>query len=274
MNLKEKAIEMTAIYKENTKIEAILLAGSVAQGWEDEFSDIELHLFWKEPPMDWERRGPILSVKGEILTFHPYEDEEWSESYLTGEGIKMEISNFLSSTINRTVNDVVVKYNPCYDKQCLVSSIHDGIALHGERIIHAFKNGVVNYPNELAVKMISENLEFGSRWNNRQALLRRQDWLMYYEIICDVQKKLMGVLFGLNSIYVHHPSFKWMPYKTEQLHVKPIDFLPRMNNVLKGNPEESLERMELLVLDVIKLVEIHKPEINIKKQKQTISFVK
>ena len=36
----------------------------------------------------------IHHIDGTILSYHPYEEEEWSETYLTKEGIKLEISNF------------------------------------------------------------------------------------------------------------------------------------------------------------------------------------
>ncbi|TYS68297.1 DUF4037 domain-containing protein [Sutcliffiella horikoshii] len=274
MNLKQKAIEVAAIYKTNPKVDAILLAGSVALGWEDEFSDIELHILWKEAPTDADRKGPIRCVNGSILTYYPYEEEEWSESYVTSEGIKLEISNFLTSTIQSVVEDVVVKSKVNFDKQCLVASIQDGTGLHGKNLINTFKKRVVKYPSELAIKMVLENLEFGGRWNNRRALLEREDWLMLYNVFCNVQKKLMGVLFGLNSLYVHHPEYKWLPHKIEQMHIKPDQFLSRMNDILLGNPMESLASLEQLVEEVINIVEIHKPKLNIEKQKLGISYLK
>lgn len=274
MNLKQKAIEIAAIYKANPKIDAILLAGSVAMGWEDEFSDIELHIYWKEAPTDDDRNGPIQSVQGNILAYHPYEDEEWSESYITHDGIKLEISNFLISTIQSFIKDVVMRYDVSFDKQCLIASIQDGVGLYGQSLINAFKRSVDNYPSELAVKMILENLNLGGRWNNRHALLERKDWLMLYDVLCGVQKKLMGVLFGLNSLYVHHPAYKWMPHKIEQMQLKPDDFLIRMNKILLGNPRESIRDLEHLVDEVFKLVELHKTEINMEKQKRESSYVK
>lgn len=273
-NLKQKAIEMSDFYKANPKIEAILLAGSVALGWEDEFSDIELHILWKEPPTDEDRIGPIRSAQGSILTYHPYEDEEWSESYITNDEIKLEISSFLTSTIHSVIEDVMVRSDVSLDKQCIVASLQDGEALFGEILINTFKKSVVNYPCDLARKMIFENLEFGGRWNNRKALLKREDWLMFYNVLCEVQRKLMGVLFGLNDLYVHHPTYKWMSKKIGQMRIKPDNFLSRMNNVLLGNPVESLASLEQLVEEVVNLVELHKPEVDIEKHKQLISYLK
>lgn len=82
MDLIQKAIEMAAIYKENPKVEAIILAGSVSRNWHDENSDIELHILWSIPPEDEDRQAPIQHAEGNILSYYPYEEEEWSESYL------------------------------------------------------------------------------------------------------------------------------------------------------------------------------------------------
>ena len=59
MGLKEKAIEMSEIYRQNPKVEAIVLAGSVARKLEDEHSDVELHILWSAPLEDEDRKGPI-----------------------------------------------------------------------------------------------------------------------------------------------------------------------------------------------------------------------
>lgn len=274
MTLKQKAIDMANIYRMNPKVEAILLAGSVALGWEDDFSDIELHIFWNEAPTERERMAPIQSVQGKILAFHPYEDNEWSESYVTKDGIKLEISNFLTVTINSFIQQVVVGFDTNTDKQCLLASIVDGEGIVGKKLIQEFKRKSSLYPSELSEKMIIENLELGSRWTNRRALLKRQDWLMFYTVLCDVQKRLMGVLFGLNSIYVHHPEFKWMSQKVKRLKVKPDDFQTRLEAILLDSPEKSLDKLEELVKEVYMLVEIHKPGINLDTLKTNISFAK
>ncbi|PEK56587.1 cytoplasmic protein, partial [Bacillus pseudomycoides] len=72
------------------------------------------------PPEDEDRQNPIQDVGGTILSYHPYEKEEWSESYLTKDGIKLEISNFLSVTVECFISDVVDKSETNYEKQCIV----------------------------------------------------------------------------------------------------------------------------------------------------------
>jgi hypothetical protein len=274
MKLIQKSRDMAVVYEQNPKIEAIILAGSVSRSLQDENSDIELHILWSTPPDDKDRQDPIKKVGGTIMAYHPYEEEEWSESFLTEEGIKLEISNFLSSTVERFISDVMDKYDYDYDKQCIVASINDGVSLYGEEKIRELKNRVAEYPLELSKHMISENLWFGNRWNNREALLKRKDWLMFYDVICGVQKKLFGVLFGINQLYVHHPAFKWMQFNIKLMRIKPENLYERMINILIGNPENSVKELEALIEEVVVLAEIHTPELNISEQKKHIGFAK
>ncbi|MGR3777821.1 DUF4037 domain-containing protein [Bacillus paramycoides] len=272
MGLKEKAIEMSEIYRENPKVEAIILAGSVARKLEDEHSDIELHILWSSPPEDEDRQGPINNIGGTILSYHPYEEEEWSETYLTKEGIKLEISNFLTVTVEKVISEVVEQYDINYEKQCIVSSVHDGVSLYGEVKVNELKDRVSAYPDELAKRMISENLWLSNRWHNRKALLKRKDWLMLYDIICEVQRNIFGVLFGLNRMYVHHPAFKWMPYNVERMTIKPENLYERMADTLIGNPEYSVQELELLIGEVVQLVHTYAPEVTIDEQEKSIFY--
>ncbi|MFS0749906.1 DUF4037 domain-containing protein [Oceanobacillus sp. 1P07AA] len=274
MDLFKKAIDMSKIYTENTKVEAIILAGSVSRNLQDDYSDIELHIFWSSSPTDEDRQYPIKKVKGTILSYHPYEEEEWSEAYLNQDGIKFEISSFLSTTVERFISDVMDNYRTDLEKQCLVASIHDGISLFGKEKINQLKNKVVKYPSGLSKQMISKNLWLSNGWNNRKALLSRKDWLMLYNVICGVQKKLFGVLFGLNHMYVHHPDYKWMQYNIKSMQIKPENLYERMTKILIGNPKNAIDELEVLIAEVIMLVEEYNPELNISNQKNHIGYTK
>ncbi|MFA1822739.1 DUF4037 domain-containing protein [Virgibacillus oceani] len=274
MDLYKKSIDMLALYMKNPKVEAIILAGSVSRNLQDEHSDIELHILWSSSPTDKDRQGPIEEIKGTILSYHPYEEEEWSEAYLDQDGIKFEISSFLSATVDRFISDVLDEYETDFDKQCIVASIDNGITLFREEKVNALKNRVANYPTELSKQMITENLWLSNRWNNRHALLKRQDWLMLYDVICGVQKQLFGVLFGLNHMYVHHPDFKWMRFNIELMQVKPKKLHDRMTNILIGDPQHAVQELEVLIGEVITLVEKYHPGLNISEQKKNIGYAK
>src|SRR3954447_21450512 len=72
------AAQIAAHYTASTQVAAVALAGSVARGWADHHSDIELDVYWAEPPTDADRLGVIASAGGQIDVFWaepPSEDE-------------------------------------------------------------------------------------------------------------------------------------------------------------------------------------------------------
>jgi hypothetical protein len=256
------AAEISNLYKKNPKVEAVLLGGSVSRNWHDEFSDIELSVLWKEDPIDEERKEPIHVLKGTIIEFHPYEKEEWSESYTT-QGVKIEISNFLTQTVKNTSYDVVKMFDTNLEKQCLVASIHDGIPLYGKDVVNNLKKTVEVYPKELSEAMIKENIDLGTRWQNREALLAREDWLMLYDVMVSAQVKVMGLLFGINRLYVHHPSFKWQTYSLKQMKHVPYNISNRLSSNLLNHPKKGLPELEYLIQEVFYLIQGEYPHLDL-----------
>ncbi|MDM5317524.1 DUF4037 domain-containing protein [Fictibacillus sp. b24] len=275
MKLKDIAIELAAIYQQNPKVQAVLLAGSVSRGWEDKYSDIELNIFWSEKPHDEDRMNPIIAINGSIIDFHPYEEEEWAESYLTPQNVKLEISSFLTTTAEKWIAEVVEQYEIDYGKQCMVSSVYYGQSLYGDHVINELKKKVEIYPDDLAKNMIEENLALWYRWNNRYALLDRKDWIMLYDLMSGVQKKLLGTLFALNKLYIHHPSFKWMHKYSEIFVIKPENLNQRLSAILTGDVQKSIQKLEQLIEEVFQLVEKHYPNLPfLDTNKEKMAFVR
>ncbi|WP_052400716.1 DUF4037 domain-containing protein [Oceanobacillus jeddahense] len=262
MDLNIMASKAAKVYQSNLKVEAVLLGGSVSRNWQDSYSDIELFIFWKEPPTDEDRKMPITELAGDIIDFYPYEEEEWSESYVV-EGIKLEISSFLTNSIKGIINDVVVSYNPDVYKQCLAAAVYDGVMLSGEELIKQLKKKVSQYPDELSIAMIKEYMFLGNSWTNRAALLHRRDWLMLYKVMTDVQTNIMGMLSGLNKQYVHHPAFKWQKQTLESMSLVPENIFKRLEFVFMGEPSAALSELEGIVQEVYRLIQRKYPQINI-----------
>ncbi|MFD1413071.1 DUF4037 domain-containing protein [Oceanobacillus jeddahense] len=262
MDLNMLASKAAKVYKENLKVEAVLLDGSVSRNWQDTYSDIELFIFWKESPSDKDRKTPIIKLAGDIIDFHPYEEEEWSESYVA-EGIKLEISNFLTTSIKGIIDEVVESFHPDVYKQCLIAAVDDGVALSGGELIKQLKEKVNRYPDELIVAMIKKYMYLGNSWTNRAALLHRKDWLMLYKVMTDVQIHIMGMLSGLNRQYVHHPAFKWQKQTLQTMIIAPGNIYNRLEFVFLGDPAAALSELEDIVQDVYRLIQREQPKIGI-----------
>lgn len=273
MNLKSLASEITFIYKENPKIEAVLLAGSVSRNWDDEFSDIELFIFWKEEPTDEDRKKPIHLLNGRMIDFHDFEDEEWAETYITN-NVKLEISSFLTTTIEKVIDEVTLNFETSFDLQCLIASVHYGIPLYGEHLIDTLKEKVSVYPKPLSEAMILEHIDFGNRWNNREALLIRKDWLMFYKVIDSVQTNIMALLFGLNKQYVIHPAFKWQKNSLQTMKKIPDNTLERLELIFTGKPEVGLKELELVIQEIYLLIKAEYPNLEISQYINKSEFLR
>lgn len=268
-DLQEMADQLARLYAENPKVEGVLLGGSVSRGWQDKYSDIELLVFWKEPPTDTDRKTPIMKSNGTVLDFHPYEDEEWSETYLTN-GVKLEISNFLTAAIQRFITKTVDFFDTDPEIQCIAAAVNYGKALEGHELITEMKGRVQNYPDGLRKTMIEENIIFGSRWSNREALLYRKDWLMLYKVMADAETKIMSILFALNRQYIVHPGFKWQRNALDGMSVKPENIIKRMESVFIGNPKDAIRTLEAVIQEVFDLIGQELPDMNLSEaMKQT-----
>jgi hypothetical protein len=57
---------IAAAYTMDSKVAVVALGGSVARGWADRHSDIELFVFWYESPSDTDRLNAVSRAGGRI----------------------------------------------------------------------------------------------------------------------------------------------------------------------------------------------------------------
>src|SRR5690242_18777855 len=124
---------IAAAYATNPKVRAVLLAGSVARGLADRFSDIEIDIFWVEPPTEADLTAPIERFGWKVLGRH-VDENEWADSFFI-EGIKVDTSQFLVSTIDRWLDDALVRADINPEYQVRITAIQHGQPLHGAELI-------------------------------------------------------------------------------------------------------------------------------------------
>ena len=112
-----------AVYAENPKVAVVVAAGSVGAGTADEWSDLELDLYWHAPPGDDERRRPIERLGGRVERFWPFSEheEEWGEEYSL-DGLGVGISSFTVDTAQRFLHRVTVDGDPATPAQMRVAA--------------------------------------------------------------------------------------------------------------------------------------------------------
>jgi hypothetical protein len=262
--------KVAAIYANNPKLAALVVAGSVGRDWADEWSDIELDLYWHEPPTDMDRKSVINTVDGEIVSYYPLEADEWSDAYIVNY-LKFEISSFLVSTAERYINDVTEKFDDDVDKQLRLAAIQNSIPLHGDELVKGWRAQIASYPDALAEKIIRDNIDFGG-WNTVGFSFERGDLLLAYDLLAKVEKQALAVLLALNRTYMGHPRGKWLQRFADEMHYKPERLAERMMFALREGSVEGSSEMASVLEDIFALVEQQFPQIDLTEIKKDVRF--
>lgn len=254
------AKRVAPLYTTNPKIAALIVAGSVARGWADEFSDVELDAFWLEPPTDAERHAAVKLANGELIEWWEFQDDEWEESYLVS-SVKVEVSHFLVSTIHQHIADVIERYDTNVGKQLRLAALQTLIPLHGAELIQMWRAKIVSYPDELVRRIIAEQIEFGG-WNMVELLIERGDLLLAYDLTVKVQKQVLAVLLTLNRTYMAHPRGKWLEHVAAGMELKPPRLAERMRYALCTPSVEGVREMHEVIEETFALVDRYTPQVD------------
>jgi hypothetical protein len=246
-------------YAANPKVAAVLLAGSVARGTADAYSDIELDIFWREPATAEERLAPIAAA-GATLLYQGEDANEWADGFFIG-GVKVDTSQFLVATMERWLADVVDHADSEIEKQLLIAAVQHGQPLYGAELVAGWRVHAAAYPDALARAMVAQHLEFRPR-----ALLEmfaaRDDALILHRGLVEVAQRILDVLMGLNRLYVPHPYHKWLDWEAAQMRIAPPDLAGRLRRILRAEPRSAADGIHQLIEETFALVERHMPDFD------------
>lgn len=266
----ELAKKIAPLYSAYPNVRAIAVAGSVGRGWADGWSDIELTVYWSAPPTDAERMAPIEKLRGSVLEYFPFEPDEWEESYLLDD-VKMELNHYLVPTIERFIQDVVEQFDTAVYKHLRLAEIQGSIPLYHGELIEQWRTRIADYPDELARRLIKENIEFGG-WNGVEMMLARGDLLLAYDLLVKVQKQVVAVLLALNRTYMAHPRGKWLQNIADGMQYKPARLAERMLFALRDGSVAGAREMHGVIEETFALVEEQFPEIDLTAAKRDARF--
>lgn len=268
------AHQIAATYRTNSNVQAVMLSGSVARGYADHYSDLEIGVFWDTPPTDTDRTNLIRQIGGDLWSFTSYTtDPEWvvSEHYglgsLTINGqettglVMVDTKHATLTCLERCFRDVLEQYDTALDKQILIAAMQDGIALSGDALLAQWQVRAKQYPLRLAIKIIQENLWCGP-WFIPQAYVERDDQLVLYQHVIWMQQSLLKILAGLNYCYYPSAEHKWMDALIARFRIAPTQLAMRLKQVFHEPPESGMQHMLQLVQETVALVKQHCPEVD------------
>lgn len=266
-----RARQICPYYAANPHVAAVLLGGSTARGHADRYSDIELGVFWHQPPTDAERQAVANQIPGDLVRLYPYDpaEEVWCDDFLLGRrqpdhpksGVLLEVVHYTTDFLNRTFDAVLQHANPDPLKQNLIAGVVQGLPLHHPELVHHWQARAASYPDDLAIAVVNRYALIDHFWRWEMWLARSTNLMQLYHAYAQVQQQILHVLLGLNRVYYF--GFKWIDVVAAQLRYKPDDLVARLSRVYQVAPAEGARELAALVEETYTLVEQQLPQVNV-----------
>ena len=262
----------------------------MSRGCADEYSDVELGVFWDTPPSDADRRDAARRMGGEVWKFDPSGGPRASEHIGLSEatvGSKRYRGTAMVSPVHMTVDTAEEWIGALIDdldtgpqKYELAAAIRYGVPLYGHDLIGRWKDKAASFPERLAiplyghdmlrrwnakaasfperlaVKLVQQNLWLGP-WFNRAAYVDRGDHLVTAQQLVWMQQGIVNVLAALNREYLPSVEHKWVGWLLEGLEIKPDRCTDRLRATFATRDlGEAVRDLVELGMEVIDLVEV------------------
>jgi predicted nucleotidyltransferase len=237
-------------------IRAMAIGGSVARGYADEYSDLEILIFWEILPSEDTRKLIIKELGAEF--FRPYNHES-GEDNLTIKGFRIDLWHISLQAEEEIIKTVMNDFKIDFGSSNAIDTIRACIPLYGEDIINIWKTKVTEYPKEIMVQSIKEVLETIDI-SQIDLYLYRNNMTILYEQIINLQKKIFLILLALNKEFF--PTYKWMYKAFKNFIIKPKNIEQRFINAFESSPKEALKDTIKILKETLDIVNKLYPEID------------
>jgi hypothetical protein len=255
----EQARAATAAYAEHPAVVAIAIGGSVAQGIADEVSDGDVLVYWERVDADWlvTPRAP-----GERFTWQEVvPGEVWLEQVNLPGGPKIDIASCSLSWTREIVATALAGDDA--EAVDMLRGIAEAIPLHhAEAYEERIRSLVATYPDELAVATIQRYLRFSPLWVIEDMGLRRGDLFTFYEWLLKTVRELVGVLAGLNRVFVAPEKLKRVGAVATRFEIAPVELAERLEALFTMPREAVPAALGSLVEETLALVERHESAVD------------
>lgn len=240
---------------EGPELMAMAVGGSVSRGQADAFSDLELLCFWDIFP-DIETRHALVEAIGADLIF-PIDDDQ-NEDNLILKDIQIDVMHNTVDYYDNMISDAWEFHLADYQTLGFLDTITYAYPLFGEDILSVWKEKTNEYPRELAINVIFDNL-VKLHNGNIELYIQRDNPTEFYAQMVAIQRKLFNILSAINKSYAG--GYKWMYPELESMEIAPVNIAVRFKQMFVENKFEAVEDLYALVFETLFLVKHNFPEI-------------
>jgi predicted nucleotidyltransferase len=240
---------------------AVLLTGSAASGECDEYSDLDLMVYYDTPPTGDELTAvhERLGVTDLRLLGSP-EEGAFIEIY-TIAGVQCQVGPIPIAHLLRDIAAVQEGLDVASPTQKVLAGLLSGVPLHGADLIAGWQSRAAAYPDALAHAMVEHYArQIFPVWYYAEVIARRDAALWRQQLLVEATQGILGILAGLNRVYYSPFQFKHQRRFVAALPLAPAALADRLDHLLAAPPAEAIALAEALVREILALTARHLPD--------------
>lgn len=239
----------------------ILIGGSVAKGWADEFSDLEMCFIWHKLPSFEDRVRSVEKFGGvskQLKKFDSDDSPKIIEDSFDIETFHIDLWHCEDKGVENDIEEINANLNTRRSQGTLYT-VQKGIVLKDSAPLQRWREKL-RYPRELQIRYVTEHLSVVAK-PDLLLHVQREDVMIFYGLISGIQKRIIHVLHGLNGEYFQ--GLKNTKHVLMSLDIKPVHCWERFRAMYQGSIVQSASQLIDLIVEVIDLLQVHLPEIDV-----------
>lgn len=245
-----------------------VLGGSVAQGVADEWSDVDTVVYWDAIDRDWLEQ-PRAGAGGERFTWlEHYPGNACLEQYRF-DGVKADVAHVRLGWLDELVEQTLSGESFDTTSLDVMRGVAEAVVLFGEERYEPLRERVRAYPDSLRRAMVEQHLTFSPSWVYDAMGRERGDLVVFYEYVLGTMRNLVGVLAGLNRVYVAPEKLKRVGAVVGRMELAPPDAARRLDALLDLPRERVRPELDDLVGATLDLVDRHLPDVSTERARAT-----
>lgn len=264
----ERAREFAKRLAAYGNIEAIVIGGSVARDYADEYSDLEIIIFWDNLPNDTTRHRIVDDLQGRFVFRY---DGPAREDQLIIDGLQVDLWHISVSHQESIIDRVLNHYQADLGSLNAMDTVRNCIPLFGEKLVEGWKIQATQYPQQLTETIISEHT-ISFRVDYLTQFNIRKDPTGFYNQLSFLQQEAFLVLLALNQMYF--PTFKWLYESLENMQLKPVNTAERFRIAYEVAYDSAVSDTRQVLEETIQLVEDQLPDYDSESIRRRLSYVR
>lgn len=154
----------------------------------------------------------------------------------------------------------------------MLRGVQESIVLFGAERYEPIRARVQNYPHELRLAMVRNHSKLTPSWIYDGMGRDRGDLVVFYEYVLATMRSVVGILAGLNRVYIAPEKLKRVGVVVGRMELTPPDAAARLDALLDLPRERVKPELDDLVERTLELVEEHLPEVDTTDARRTWSL--